>query len=121
MKTFGQKIKELRLEKNFTQKALAEQLSVSVSTLSHWECDYQEPSFADLAKLCSFFNIEADYLIGLRTETGAIVVKETAQTISPDGKELLDIYTALSPELRVQVLEYARYFADRAGVKKRKN
>lgn len=66
MKTFGEKIKELRSERGLTQKQVAETLSVTISTLSHWECNYQEPSFKDLAAICKFYNVTADYLIGLK-------------------------------------------------------
>ena len=64
---FGKRLKELRLEKGLTQKALAVELSVTVPTLSHWECNYQEPSFKDLLRICDFFEVSADYLLG-RTE-----------------------------------------------------
>lgn len=65
MKTFGEKIKELRKERGLTQKAVAEALSVTIPTFSHWECDYQEPSFKDLVALCRFYDVSADYLVGL--------------------------------------------------------
>ncbi len=65
MKTFGEKLKELRLEKGLTQRQVAEDLSVTVSTLSHWECNYQEPSFKDLMTLCRFYEVSSDFLIGL--------------------------------------------------------
>lgn len=68
MKTFGEKLKELRIDKGLTQKKVAEALSVTISTLSHWECNYQEPSHKDLLTLCRFYEVSADYLIGLTEE-----------------------------------------------------
>lgn len=65
MKTFGEILKELRKEKGLTQKALAHELSVTVPTLSHWECDYQEPCFKDLIALCRYFEVSADYMLGI--------------------------------------------------------
>ena len=64
MKTFGELLKELRIEKGITQKRLAQELSITVPTLSHWECNYQEPSFKDLMRLCDYFEVSADYLLG---------------------------------------------------------
>ena len=64
MKTFGELLKELRVEKGITQKRLANELSITVPTLSHWECNYQEPSFKDLVRLCDYFEVSADYLLG---------------------------------------------------------
>ena len=65
MKTFGEKLQELRKDKKLTQKEVAEKLAVTISTLSHWECNYQEPSFKDLVALCRFYEVSADYLVGL--------------------------------------------------------
>ena len=65
MKTFGEKLKELRNESGLTQKQAAEILAVTVPTLSHWECNYQEPSFKDLAAICRFYKVTSDYLLGL--------------------------------------------------------
>lgn len=64
MKTFGELLKELRIERGITQKRLAQELSITVPTLSHWECNYQEPSFKDLVRLCDYFEVSADYLLG---------------------------------------------------------
>lgn len=123
MDTFGQKIKYLRQERNLTQKSLAEKLSITVSTLSHWECNYQEPSFDDLCKLCAFFDVEADFLIGIKSEIANFPLKneKLAPTLSQDEQELLDIYHALAREYKAQILEYARYFASRRGIKIKNN
>lgn len=68
MKTFGEKLKELRSERELTQKQVAEALSITIPTLSHWECDYQEPSFKDLLAICRFYGVTSDYLIGLEND-----------------------------------------------------
>ena len=65
MKVFGEILKELRIERGLTQRALAQELSITVPTLSHWECGYQEPSFDNLVMLCKFFDVSADYFLGL--------------------------------------------------------
>ena len=64
METIGDRIKELRAEKGLTQKELALELSVTIPTLSHWECNYQEPSSKDIINLCKFFGTSTDYLLG---------------------------------------------------------
>ncbi len=63
---FGEKIKELRLSKNLTQKQLAEKIGQAQSTIFYWEQDKQEPTISALKKLCEFFEVSADYLIGLK-------------------------------------------------------
>ena len=65
MRTFGEILRELRIKERLTQKELAQELFVTVPTLSHWECGYQEPSFKDLVRLCKYFDVSADYMLGM--------------------------------------------------------
>ena len=64
MKTFGEKIKELRKEKGLTQKELAAKIGQAQSTIFYWEQDKQKPDIYSLKKLCDLFDVPADYLIG---------------------------------------------------------
>ena len=65
MENFGEKLKELRAEKGLTQKQLAEQIDSAQSAIYYWESNKQEPTISALKKLCQFFNVSADYLLGL--------------------------------------------------------
>lgn len=72
MKTFGSKIKELRKDKSLTQNELIKIINekygrnISKSMISKWENDREEPQkFSDVVALANFFNVKADYLIGL--------------------------------------------------------
>ena len=64
MKAFGEILKELRKDKNLTQKNIAQALNVTVATVSHWECGYQEPSLKDFSQLCDLLEVSADVLLG---------------------------------------------------------
>ncbi len=59
------KIKELRKEKNLTQKELAKLLNKSETGYASWEQGLSEPSVNDLILLCKIFEVSADYLLGL--------------------------------------------------------
>ena len=117
MDTFKNRLKTLRTEKSLTQKALAEALCITVSTLSHWECGYQEPSFRDLLSICDFFEVSIDYLLGRSDDFGVIKIEEQ---FPDDAQELINIYLTLESEYQAQILQYARYFADRRGIKTKK-
>ncbi len=65
MVEFGEKIKDLRLSKGLTQKQLAKELEQAQSTIFYWEQNKQEPNISSLKKLCEFFDVSADFLIGL--------------------------------------------------------
>lgn len=64
MKVFGERLKELRLVKKVTQKQLAGAMNMSGNAVHAWECDKQEPSLAMLVRLCEYFDVSADYLLG---------------------------------------------------------
>jgi transcriptional regulator with XRE-family HTH domain len=61
----SERIKELRLENNLTQIQLAEAIGVDQSNIARWEKDVQEPKASYVQKLAVFFNVSADYLLGL--------------------------------------------------------
>ena len=58
------RIRELRLEKGLTIKALATELNIKESTLSKYERAEREPSIEALILLSGFFNVSVDYLVG---------------------------------------------------------
>ena len=65
------RIKELRKEKNLTQRQLAELLKTTDDSIFSWEKGRSQPSIDVIRKLCIFFDVSADYLLGLEDETGA--------------------------------------------------
>lgn len=68
MKTFGEKIKELRLERNMTCQAVASAIGLTKNAISNYEADIREPSLSVLKSLCDLFDVTSDYLIG-RTDS----------------------------------------------------
>ena len=63
---FGERIKELRTEKDLTQEDLAKKLFVHRTTVKDWEVRGKEPNYVTLIKLAKFFNVTTDYLLGLK-------------------------------------------------------
>ena len=68
---FGIKLKELRLEKNLTQKQLATILDCNQSMITRWEKEECEPTETVNKKTDVYLDVSADYLLGLEDETGA--------------------------------------------------
>ncbi|MDR3215887.1 MAG: helix-turn-helix domain-containing protein [Clostridiaceae bacterium] len=65
MKEFAVKFLELRKEAKLSQAQIAKALGVSFSIVCYWETDKSEPSIVNLVKIAKFFNVSADYLLGL--------------------------------------------------------
>lgn len=62
--TTGQVIRELRVMRNLTQKALSEATGIPVRTLINYENTEREPNAKNMAILERFFNVSAAYLRG---------------------------------------------------------
>lgn len=60
----GNKIRELRLKKNYTQEDLANILGTSIQSISRWENGATYPDISLLPLIASTFNVTVDYLLG---------------------------------------------------------
>ena len=60
----NERLKELRAEKNYTLKYVSEQMNVTIRTICRYEDGTREPSIDMLIRLCDFYDVPADYLIG---------------------------------------------------------
>ena len=60
---FGNRLRELRLERGLSQRALGEALGVCNQTISFWESGSREPNLDDLLKIAKFFGTSTDYLL----------------------------------------------------------
>ena len=62
---FSQRLKELRQEKQLSQKDVANKLCVAVSTYANWEQGRTEPGIYDIFNLIRVFDIEANDLFAM--------------------------------------------------------
>ncbi len=66
MKTIlGERLKELREDRGYTQKQLSEKLGINSVTYLHYEKEQREPPLSLLADMAVFFGVSVDYLLGL--------------------------------------------------------
>lgn len=61
----GSRLKELREERGFTQRQLADKLGINSVTYLHYEKDQREPPLALLADIAKYYGVSVDYLLGL--------------------------------------------------------
>lgn len=62
---FGGRLRTLRIERGLSQKSVATAISVSVNAISQYETDKRFPDQDVLVRLCTYYKISADYLLGL--------------------------------------------------------
>ncbi len=71
MEIFCVRLKELRLDKELTIAKLGKAIGVSDAAINRWEKNLRVPSIDQLYKLAVYFNVSADYLLGLTDEMDA--------------------------------------------------
>lgn len=65
IKTLSKRLRELRQENNYTQNEIAELLSCTQVTYSHYEIGKRCISVQNLVKLAQIYNVSTDYLLGI--------------------------------------------------------
>lgn len=112
MTPFGQRMREMRREKNVTQKEMARALGVSAAYLSALEGGRRgRPTWALIQKIIGYFNIiwdDAEDLIRLAERSHPRVVIDTSG-LSPMATELANLLASriamLSDEELAGILE----------------
>ena len=66
--TTGQRIAQCRKSKAMSQEALGEKVGVSRQAISKWENGMSSPEPKMLVALASYYEVSADYLLGLKEE-----------------------------------------------------
>ncbi len=61
----GERLKELREERGWTQKQCAEQIGLNSVTYLHYEKAQREPPLQLLAVFAQLYGVSVDYLLGL--------------------------------------------------------
>ncbi len=87
-------------ERGLTQKQLAQDLEIPVSTLGGYVQGTSEPDFETLKLFANYFDVSADYLLNLKI----------GNTQSRLENELLRIFRSLSTEQQELYLEQGKAF-----------
>ena len=61
---FGDKLREIRLARNVSQKQLADVLYISQQAIAKWESNRSSPNPEMINKLADYFGVSVDYLLG---------------------------------------------------------
>ena len=97
---FCDTLRNLIDERGLTQKQLAQDLEIPVSTLGGYVQGTSEPDFETLKLFASYFDVSADYLLNLKI----------GNTQSRLENELLRIFRSLSTEQQELYLEQGKAF-----------
>lgn len=114
MSNFSTRLKELRTAAGMSQKAFANRVGLSQTSISYYETDEVVPDIDFLAFVARWFNVSADWLLGLswsRTSAPANKGKHKARSGRLTRKQYSDLQRCIG------VLEGVGYaLEDRAGL-----
>ena len=95
-----QRLKELRLSADLTQREVAEKISVTQTTVAKYERDELEPSLEILKRLCQLFECSIDYLTGFSDDLGNVTVYNTAEgynALTGEEQKIINIIRHFTP------------------------
>lgn len=90
MEEFGQKLREVRTAKGYTQQALAEKLYVTRQTVSRWESGNRYPDLETLKKISVELEVSVDELLSTESEldeAGTAAEEEKIPVVFEKSKE----------------------------------
>lgn len=114
MVRFGERLKELREKHGMSQQQLADELSISRSTIGNYELGSREPSFEVLEEFADLFNVDMNYLIGKSSIERKVPLSSESENSSLfTGKEpmtdreerMLSNFRLLSNEMQDKLLD----------------
>lgn len=84
----GQRLKQLRSEKHFSQETVALELNVSRQAVAKWENNISKPSTANLMAICDLYGISLDELVSNKSVEHS---KEETEPHKLKGKTIIII------------------------------
>ena len=62
---YNERMRELRQDNDYSQQKIATMLGIAQTTYSQYELDKRPMPIEYLVALCKFYNVSADYMLGL--------------------------------------------------------
>ncbi len=100
------RIKNLRLENEMSQRALAAKIGCSQKSVDYWEKGLSEPTSGFICALADHFACSTDYLLGREDDFGVVRIEGQ---LTEEERKLLAAYGVLCEPLRRELLNYAEY------------
>lgn len=88
-------LKELRLERNLTQKQVAQYCNLTPTCICQLESGVRNPTGSTVAALARLFECSADYLLGLEDDFGNISIEKNAPQLTAEERQLVEDFRAL--------------------------
>lgn len=115
----GSIIKDLRIEREYTQQFVSDKTGISRSVISQYENNLVEPTAFVIRKFAEFFGVSADYLLGLENDYGVKVAAPMGDHYSPEERQLIEEYRKLPADSKKLILRIVGVSATSQSSKKK--
>lgn len=89
--SFGNRLREARIMKGYTQRQLAEKLNIGGTTVTGYEKDNSEPSMNTISKIMEILDVDANFLFQDESSETTLKEKELSGKIKNVAKKYRDL------------------------------
>jgi len=104
LKTFGERLRELRRENHMTGDELGKKFNVTKTAISYWENGKSFPDEETIKKFADFFQVSTDYILGKSDIRNPYENHQRISESIKDDKELLEFWEVLKEREDLQLL-----------------
>ncbi len=117
----GNVLKELRQIQGKSQQDIADKIGISRSVLSQYENNLVEPTAYVVKKIAIYFDVSADYLLGLEDDFGVRPTDTMGDTYSSEEREIIIKYRRLPDKIKKLVRDQLEIYGERSELLPNKN
>lgn len=125
--SFGSNLRNLRIAAGLTQEQLAKKINLSKANVSKYEAGTVEPNLETLVLICKLFDVSADYMLNLDTDTKPTAKepeKTTSKAVPQVAKDMVAInsyFDQLSNNGKEMTIEYVKLLRKYEAKEKKQN
>ncbi len=114
--SLGQRLRQARREKGYTQKELAAIIDVKHNSISNWENDQNKPDLETVKRICETLKVSLSFLFEEST-AGSMSDDDLDRILSQTEFALLGAVRQLTEEDKMDVLDFVLF---KAGQKEKR-
>lgn len=106
--SFGERIKELRMRYNLSQKDFASKLSLTPGNVGAWEKDLKKPSYEILIQIAKEFDVSLDWLCDCNSNKDLRTWADIIKTIVMLDRSKLEYYIDIKEDCAM--IKFSKYY-----------
>ena len=106
--SFGERIKELRMRYNLSQKDFASKLSLTPGNVGAWEKDLKKPSYEILIQIAKEFDVSLDWLCDCNFNKDLRTWADIIKTIAMLDRSKLEYYIVIQEDCAM--IQFSKYY-----------